>query len=193
MREERVGVTREEVIRFYVNYDLHKKSRNVDSILSDMRGWDWNDPDRLDERLEHHKLKKGVLSAYQTWKLVQLDVTDLLQCAIVNRIFPKEPQTLCQLVLRGKLAEWLPKGAPGWWRLIGEGEDLDAQSALILRDAVSSEAPAKWYVEDGSGRAIALLQRMLRYGEIDRSAWGYLGDQTDERSSFIKGHQELMH
>lgn len=105
---------------------------------------------------------------------------------------PGEPQALCQLVLRGKLAEWIPKGSPDWWSLIGNGSDLDVKSALIARPALRSEGPAKWYIEDGSGRALALLQRILRYGEVHRTAWAYLGHEPDERSAFIREHPELM-
>jgi len=193
MRVERDSVTREEVIRFYARYDWGKKRKkeNVDSLVSDIDNWPWNDPDCIDQKLDDSGLKKGVLAAYRTWKLVELDVVDLLECAIVNHIFPREPQALCRLVLLGKLAEWFPIGNPDWWRRIGNGLDLDVESALIVRPAVRSEAPAKWYVEDGSGRALALLQRTLRYGETGRTAWAYRGYEPDERSAFIKAHPDL--
>ncbi|HLW88420.1 MAG TPA: hypothetical protein VKR57_07980 [Terriglobales bacterium] len=54
-----------------------------------------------------------------------------------------------------------------------------------------SERPAKWYLEDGSGRGLALLQRILRYSEFGRTAWAYIGHEPDERSTFIKSHPEL--
>ncbi len=57
-----------------------------------------------------------------------------------------------------------------------------------MRPVLKSEAPAKWYLEDGSGRALALLQRILRYGEAGRTAWAYLGHEPDERSAFFKLH-----
>lgn len=136
-------------------------------------------------------LKKGVAAAYRTWALATLGISDLLDCAVVNQIFPGEPQALGQLVLRGKLAEWLPKGAPSWWRLLANGSDLDAEAALILRPALKGEAPAKWYLEDGSGRALALVQRILRYGEMSRTAWAYVGGTPDEGSAFIRSHSEL--
>ena len=159
MRVERDGVTREKVVRFYAAYDRRKKGQ---SPLSDIDTWPWADPDGIDRKLAENCLKHGVLAAYRTWRLVEFGVADLLECAVVNSIFPGEPQVLGQLALRGKLAEWLPTGAPEWWRLIGNGSDLKIESALIVRPAVQSEAPAKWYLEDGSGRSIALLQRILR-------------------------------
>jgi hypothetical protein len=185
---ERHIVTREEVIRFYATYDRRKKGR---SHLPDLDAWPWGDPDGLDRKLADNGLKEGVLAAYRTWKFVKLGVADLLECAVVNTIFPRKPQALCQLMLLGKLAEWLPIGDPEWWRLMGNGSELGADSALIARPALRSEAPAKWYLEDGSGRALALLQRIVRYGEIGRTAWAYLGHEPDEQSAFIKSRPEL--
>ncbi len=181
--------TREEVIRFYAKYDRHKKGGR--DLPSDIQLWPWDNPEALDRKLRENGLKDGVLSAYRTWQLVELTVTDLLECAIVDSIFPGEPQAISRLLLRGKLAEWFPIGAPHWWQLIGNGSSLDRESALIARPAVSSEAPAKWYVEDGSGRVLALLQRILSYGETERTAWAYLGREPDDRSAFIKSRPEL--
>jgi hypothetical protein len=190
MRVEREDVTREEVIRFYVRYDWpQKKLKDVEP--PGMERWPWDDPNGIDQKLRDNELKEGVLSAYRKWNLVEFSVADLLECAVVNQIFPRKPQALGQLVLLGKLAEWLPTGAPKWWRLIGNGSELDVESALIVRPALKSEAPAKWYLEDGSGRALALLQRILRYGEAGRTAWVYLGHEPDGRSAFIKSHPEL--
>jgi hypothetical protein len=191
MTAERENVTREEVIRFYVRYDWSKK-KPKDVEPPDMEKWPWNDPNGIDQKLRDNGLKDGVLAAYRKWKLVELSVADLLECAVVDSIFPREPQALGQLALLGKLAEWLPTGAPEWWRLIGNGSGLDVESALIVRPAIKSEAPAKWYIEDGSGRALALLQRILRYGETGRTARAYLGHEPDELSPFMKDHRELM-
>jgi len=145
----------------------------------------------LDRRLEEAGLKKGVLAAYRTWDFVTVGISDLLESAVVNDIFPGEPQALGQLVLRGKLAEWLPKGAPNWWHAVVSGESLGGEAALILRPALKSEAPAKWYAEDGSGRALALVQRILRHGETWRTASAYVGKTPDEYSEFIRLHPEL--
>jgi len=138
VKEDRGGVPRKEVIYFYATYDRAKKGQ---SPLADLATWPWEDPDGIDCKLEEHGLKKGVLAAYQTWVLCQLSVADILECAVVNRIIPGEPQALSQLVLRGKLKEWLPIGSPAWWRLLGSGADLDVESSLILRPALKSEAP----------------------------------------------------
>lgn len=189
MRIERDTVTREEVIRFYSKYDRRKKGQ---PSPYDPATWPWDDPDGLDRKLADSGLKKGALAAYRTWSLAEFSVADLLECAVVNHIFPGQPQALGQLILLGKLAEWRPIGDPEWWRLIENGSELDAESALIVRPALKSEAPAKWYLEDGSGRALALLQRILRYGEAFRTAWAYLGHEPDEQSAFIKSRPELQ-
>lgn len=189
MTVKQENVTREAVIRFYVSYDWCKKKPQ--RTLPDVETWTWHDPDALDAKLDENGLKNGVLAAYRTWKLVELQLTDILESAIVDQIFPNEPQALAQLVLRGKLAEWLPKGAPQWWQEIGKGAELGIESALILRPSLPSESPAKWYIEDGSGRALAFLQRIMRYGETGRTAWAYLGHESDESSAFIKAHPEL--
>lgn len=62
---------------------------------------------------------------------------------------------------------------------------------MIIRPSVRSEEPAKWYIEDGSGRALALLQRVLRNGEMYRTGWAYVGLEPDIRSSFIASRPEL--
>jgi hypothetical protein len=188
MRVKRDNVTREEVIRFYATYDRRKKGQPP---LSDIAEWPWDDPNGIDCKLADNGLKAGVLAAYRTWSLVEFNIADLLECAIVKDVFPGQPRTLCQLVLLGKLAEWFPIAAPEWWRLIGNGSELDVESALIVRPALKSEAPAKWYLEDGTGRAIALVQRILRYGEAGRTVWAYLGNEPDEQSAFIRSRREL--
>jgi len=188
MSDERSDVSREGLIRFYVAYDWGKKKQGPPP---DMDDWPWSDAHGLDQRLKSHGLKYGVPTAFLTWRLVRFGLMDLLQCAIVDQIFPTETRALGQIVLRGKLAEWIPSGTPAWWPLIGSGSELAKESALIMRPALPCETPAKWYVEDGSGRALALLQRMLRYGEIDRLAWAYVGLEPDEQSKFIQDHPQL--
>jgi len=188
MRIEKDNVAREEVIRFYATYDCRKKKP---AHNPDLDTWPWGDPHGLDQKLKDHGLKHGVLTAYRKWRQVKFDFADLLECAVVDHIFPGESQALSRLVLRGKLAEWFPKGNPEWWRHIGNGCELGVESSLIVRPSLMNELPAKWYLEDGSGRGLALLQRILRYGDFSRTAWTYLGHESDERSHFITQHPEL--
>jgi hypothetical protein len=181
-------VPREAVIKFYVNYDRRKKKCPV---VGDLDTWPWDRADALDERLGSHNLKSGALSGYRSWWFVELDLIDLLDCAIVNHIFPHHPQSLASLIGKGVIEEWEPTGDPEWWEPLSAGCNLSSDWALILRPAVATERPAKWYLEDGSGRALALLKRMLRHGEPWRTAHAYLAVVSDESSSFIRSRPEL--
>jgi hypothetical protein len=127
-------VTREEVIRFYAAYDRCKKEKQ---LPSDIDEWPWDDPDGIDLRLCNEHLKRGVLAAYRIWRLVVFDIADLLRCAISNGIFPGESQALCQLVLRGKVAEWQPDRDAEWWPLIKNGAEIDVAQALVARPSVA--------------------------------------------------------
>jgi hypothetical protein len=187
MRVLKRDIQRRQVIEFYVKYDRGKKGGKI----PDFDQWSWDDPDELDRLLKNGGLKDGALPAYRSWYFVELSVADLLECAVVNQIFPGESQALSHLVLRGRLAEWTPRGVPQWWHPISNGVTVSEHEALILRPALQSEAPAHWYVEDGSGRSIALLLRILRYGELDRKAWAYIGYEPDDRAKFIRDRPEL--
>lgn len=183
------NVAREDVLRFYVGYDRAKKGQL--QLLS-LDGWDWSSVEALDRELQVNGLKSGVPAAYRTWALVEMSITDLLTCAIVNHIFPGQPQALGPLVLRGHVGEWSPVGNPAWWQPISSGtSSIPQEWSLLVRPAVRSETPAKWYVEDGSGRVLALLQRALGKGELARTAYAYVGTEPDQRSSFIRGRPEL--
>lgn len=92
MRVEREDVTRKEGF-FYAAYDRFKKGK---PLLTDMEKWPWDDPDGIDQKLADSELKNGVLAACRTWRLVEFNVVDLLECAIVNHIFPRKPQSLCR-------------------------------------------------------------------------------------------------
>jgi hypothetical protein len=183
------AVRRRDVITFYVHYDCHKKQR---APITSLDTWPWDSPDGLDECLVSSRLKAGVLPAYRRWWLVELDLADLLECAIVNHILHEHPQALGQLVGRGVLETAVPPGNPEWWEPLSSGREFPREWALILRPAVSSERPAKWYLEDGSGRALALLRRVLVHQEPWRTVWAYLGVVPDERAAFMRTHPELL-
>jgi hypothetical protein len=190
MRVIKKHVTRQEVILAYARYDLSKKGRAC--LPSDIDHWQWEDPGELDKKLRTNGLKDGVLAAYLHWQLVEVGLIDLLECAIFNGIFPGQPQSLSRIVLNGKVADWHPDRNTDWFDTIKHGTPLTADSPLIIRPSVRSEAPAKWYVEDGSGRALALLQRMLDRGELETSAYAFVGIEPDLRSSFITARPELV-
>lgn len=188
MKIIRKSVSREDVITFYVEYDRRKKKQDININLV---AWPWDNPKELDEKLRENNLKPGVLPAYKSWWLVELDFSDILDCAIVNHIFPDHPQALSHLIAQGVVETWVPIGQPEWWKPLSSGRNLACEWALILRPAVANERPAKWYIEDGSGRALALVQRVLRNGDTVLAACAYLGVVPDERSPFIQSRPEL--
>jgi hypothetical protein len=181
-------VTRRDVITYYVEYDRQKKRQPA---IENLEAWPWDDPNAIDEHLQSNHLKPGVLSAYRVWQLAQLNYADIADCAIVNHIFPDQPQTLGQID-QGLIAKSRPNGNPEWWGPLSSGSNIPREWALILRPTVASERPAKWYIEDGSGRAIALLQRILMYQEFWRTAWAYIGIIPDEGSHFLQKRSELL-
>ena len=165
MRIIKERVTRRDVITFYVGYDRRKKRQPA---IGDLHTWPWDNPGAIDERLRNNCLKSGVLSAYRMWQLIQLDFIDIMDCAIVDHIFKGHPQALGRLVGRDLIETWRPQDDPEWWEPLSSGCDMPQEWALILRPAVANEHPARWYIEDGSGRAPALIlschkRRIVRF------------------------------
>ncbi len=187
-------LSRKDVISFYVEYDRRKKPAEKDINLTT---WLWDDPVELDNVLKANKFKSGVLPAYMLWNLVELDFNDILDCAIVNHIFPDLPQALNLIQDKGVIEIWRPPNLPNsseppeWWVPLSSGSNLPREWALILRPSTLTEKPAKWYVEDGSGRVLALAQHVLKYGDKTKTAYAYLGVIPDENSPFIKSRPEL--
>ncbi len=188
MKVIRADVTREQVVRFYVAYDRRK---NCQPPPADLANWPWDNPEGLDGKLSDNGLKVGVLAAYKLWWFVELSLEDLLDCAIVNHIFKGQPQALSLLFTRGVVETWKPIGDKEWYAPLEGGGSFPPAWAMIMRPSVRSEQPAKWYVEDGSGRALCLVRSMLRRAESWRVAYGYLGVVPDGRSSFIQSRPEL--
>ena len=175
---------------FYVKYDADKKHIPPPS---NMENWDWNDPNALDQELQNNSFKHGAISGFKQWDLLQLSKADLFQGAIVSHIFPSEPQKLGLLVSRPVFQQWRPNGNPEWFAPLDGGQPFPTEWAMILRPAVSSENPAEWYIEDGSGRAICFLRRLMRESDCTHCAYGYLGKSPDPKSQFIRSHPELLH
>ena len=188
MKTLRAPLDRQEAVRFYVGYDCRKKLRPLPRDLAD---WNWDDPDDLDARLERHGLKPGAVSAYKLWSFVELCVLDLLHCAIARHVFKGQPQVLSLLAARGAVETWKPQGLPEWFDSLQAGDAFPQEWAMILRPSTVTEQPAEWYVEDGTGRALCFLQRVLGHAESRRVAYAYLGVVPDESSNFIRSRPEL--
>ena len=67
MRVIETGITRKDVITFYVEYDRRKKKQ---SSLSDLAAWPWNSAEALDAKLCSNDLKQGVLAVYKKKKIL---------------------------------------------------------------------------------------------------------------------------
>jgi hypothetical protein len=177
--------SRRETIEAYVKYDACKKNRQLPVNFSQ---WPWLDPNALDGLLRDNGFKPGVVSGYKTWRIVELSRNDLLQCAIWNGIFKNLPQTLSVLVNCPQFKQWCPNEKTKWFDLLESGQPYPNDWPLILRPAKKSEAPAKWYIEDGSGRTICYLRRLLNHPEENGKAKAYLGEEIDWSSHFMKEH-----
>ena len=67
-------------------------------------------------------------------------------------MFPGLPRVLSQLSRLSEFETWKPDREVEWFEQLERGGDYPREWPLILRPAVTGEFPAKWYVEDGSGR-----------------------------------------
>jgi hypothetical protein len=176
------GIKRRVVIEAYAKYDCAKKGRPT----PDFGTWNWSHADAIDWEMQRAELKIGVPAGYLLWDKVDLTISDLRECAVVDSIFPGQPRKL-GLVERGRgLEGWRPNRETSWYGDIARGRTFDETAPLMLRPAVSGEAPASWYVEDGSGRAIAFLANQIRFSPSRTLAIGYLGRELDPGSSFMR-------
>ncbi len=190
-------LTRKDVITAYVSYDARKNNNPIPKNFSD---WPWSDPNALDIELSRHKFKSGIITGYKTWQEVQLSRLDLLDCAVVNHIFsnfhsPSEqlPRVLNKLIHHPVFRHWKPNKSTEWYERLESGKPFPDDWPLIIRPAVSSEAPAKFYIEDGSGRAVCFLRRLCNHPEESGAAMGYLGIEPDFGSNFMQQHfRELL-
>lgn len=174
------GVSRRTVIETYARYDCSKTHRS----LPDFATWDWSDADKIDSELCDAGLKCGVLAAYLFWDKAELNLSDLRECAVEVHIFPEQSRKLGCVEQAGCLINWHPNRDRAWYARIREGDPLGETEPLILRKAQPNEAPASFYIEDGSGRAIAFVQNCTRFDPTQVLAIGFLGRELDRGSTF---------
>src|SRR5258706_4745135 len=182
MRIKQRDLGRRRVIEAHAAYDCVKKGKP----LPDFDTWNWTQADAIDQELGHAGLKCGVLGGYRVWDLVELTIPDLRQCAVLAEIFPGQPRALGLIEKVGVLASWSPDRATSWFPSIAAEKSLGDEEPFILRPALATEAPADWYVEDGSGRVIALLANQAAFSTLETVAFAYLGREPDETSSFMR-------
>jgi hypothetical protein len=190
MKILRQNVARKEVIDFYLESDNAKKDTTTPS---DYDSLDWSNPNTLDKWLCKNGYKHGVLPGYKKWDLVKLSKQDLKDTAIVSGIFKDKPQRLGDLVGTPEFRDWKPDrpSSQAWFEPLSRGE-IPESCILVLRPALPfSLEKAKYYVEDGSGRAICYLRAIEEKG-TDSELCAYLGTEPDKCSAFMRAHPGLL-
>jgi hypothetical protein len=179
-------VSRRAVVEAYVAYDAQKKGLRVPNLSK----WDWTSADAIDSALRSARFKDGVPAGYSEWDHVSLTVDDLRACAVVASIsgeLGSAARDLGTLEAIGRLAEWQPTSADSSWLSgIESGKPLSADEPMLLRAATPGEAPAHWYLEDGSGRATAIVKNSECFEPGLDVALGYLGAIADHSSTFMQ-------
>jgi len=94
--------------------------------------------------------------------------------------------SLALLENSGELVGWKPDRGTSWYEGITKGETLDETAPMLFRPTVSGEFPARWYIEDGSGRAVAFVANQRIFHPAQTLAVGYLGSHPDPLSSFMR-------
>jgi hypothetical protein len=181
MRIRKRNIERRTVIETYAKYDCSKKNRPIPVFAT----WDWSQADAIDKEMCCTQLKTGVPAGYLLWDEAEITMSDLRECAVDVKIFPGQSRKL-GLVGAGELVGWKLKCDNPWYEGIAGGRTFDETAPMLLRPAVSGEFPARWYIEDGSGRAIAFVANQHIFDPSQTLALGYLGRQPDPRSSFMQ-------
>ena len=188
METIRTGVRRREVIESYAKYDYGKK--HPDIPVPEFEQWDWSNADVIDASMRESNLKR-VPAGFELWDEVSLTVQDLRECAVydaINRKLGTPMRMLGDLYTCGFLQDWEPTSKRDWYDSISKGMVTDHIGPMLLRDAVRCESPAKWYIEDGSGRGTAFVKHGLRFNPSEIVAVGFLGKTIDPGSSFMSEH-----
>lgn len=175
------NVERRAAIEAYARYDCLKKC----SPLPDFSTWNWSKADAIDSKMRESGLKCGVPAGYLRWAKVEITLLDLRECAVVANIFPGQSRKLGCVERAGGLIGWTPNRGTAWHDKIVTGKTFAEDAPLLLRPAVGGEYPPRWYIEDGSGRAVSFVANQNRFQPTQTLAIGYLGQQPDPHSSFM--------
>ena len=186
-------VDRRTVIDEYIRYDSSKN----DKPPPDTSNWDWSTADIIDSALMAAHYKHGIPAGFTEWVRVSLTIDDLRLCAVTASISNElgcRARDLGTLQADGSLVGWRPRSpAPAWFSSLEIGTPLSAKEPFLLRPAVLSEAPAKWYLEDGSGRATMIVANADRFDAELPAAYGFLGTVADPSSTFMASRfRELL-
>jgi hypothetical protein len=124
-------------------------------------------------------------------------IPDFRECAVVSGIFAGQMHRQLGLIEQnGGLANWEEKlfqhlgnrQGPSWFDYIKHGGILADSAPFLLRPSVSRERPARWYLEDGSGRAVTFVANAKAFAPLETVATGFLGTVPDASSTFMRTH-----
>jgi hypothetical protein len=181
MRTRKQDIERRTVIEAYAKYDCSKKNRSIPPFAT----WDWSQADTIDREMKCARLKTGVPAGYLVWDEIEVTMSDLRECAVDVNIFPSQSRKL-GLIGAEELVTWKLNCHNAWYDGIAGGRTLDETAPMLLRPAVRGEFPATWYIEDGSGRAIAFVANQHIFNSSQTLATGYLGRNPDTKSAFMR-------
>jgi hypothetical protein len=181
-------VSRKQVIKFYLDGEALKKNKPIPPTFSALN---LEDPNATDQWFRENDFKRGVITGFAQWALVELSVDDIGNIAVVNHIF-KSSRVLKRLAGTRELEDWIPdrNPLPPWFGPLSHNEWSDEYS-IILRPPTPGERAegATLYAEDGSGRSICCYRALLRTGASSRMR-GYIGFDPSPRSTFFTGSLE---
>ena len=170
---------RYEVVNHYLNRERRSGRHALD--WSRLR---YDDPNIIDGWLKRNRLKHGVISGFRQWAYAALEWQNLLDCAVVDRISRGVTvRSLGALLQTGLLNDWEPiTPNPLWHTPIRAGLPLPESEAMIMRPALPAEL-ARFYVEDGSGRASYLTAHPPNAEVV---AYAYVGFDPDPTSRWLR-------
>lgn len=174
-------VPRRRAIEAWVRYDAHKRAKPV----PDLEMWPWEHADGLDELLKSLHFKYGIIAGYQNWTFCPVTLGELRQCAVVSGAVPGSVRSLGQLEGSAILRSWQPDRETSWYERLSAGAVLTSEEPLLIRRAVLSEAPSRWYLEDGSGRGLAIIKASC-HESAAVVAYACVGKLPDHESLFMQ-------
>ena len=181
MRILQRDIERRVVVESYARYDCSKKGLPI----PDFSRWNWSQANEIDKVMASAQLKTGVPAGYVLWDKVELTFSDLRESAVVADIFPNQSRKLGLIESAGQLSGWKPKPERSWYSNVVNGHAFDETAPFLLRPALRNECPASWYMEDGSGRAVAIVANQQKFSS-QVVGIGYLGRKPDMSNAFMQ-------
>lgn len=128
--------------------------------------------------------------------MLKLSFDDLGECAVVNHILNASisDRRLSSISEIEEFIKWRPNGNPVWYEIIKNYnyDKWEEHNFFIIRQSVKLEKPAKYYIEDGSGRAMALYQKFKINNNCDLKIKCYLGKNACSSQFMKEKYPELL-